>query len=175
MDQLHTMIATVFPRAHNSIFDASFTILMMLSPTYQYSGIEVMIMHKKRLLISKTIRTLDTPLYDTIRQCQAYEGTVLLLYADTFGLVIDNFTMDKNGYYWCQILINDSFLNINPSQRAWFYAEESNSCVQGVLYYNTSGAQCALGKPVRNSNNKYYFNNYHSDHQLNHNTNRQSY
>ena len=91
-----------------------------------------------------------------------------ILYADTFGLVIDNFTMDKNGYYWCQILINDSFLNINPSQRAWFYAEESNSCVQGILYYNTSRAQCALGKQVRNSNNKYYFdfNNYHSDHQM---------
>ena len=86
-----------------------------------------------------------------------------ILYADTFGLIIDNFTTDKNGYYWCQILINDSFLN--PSQHAGFYAEESNSCVQGDLY-NTSGAQCALGKLVRNSVYSDDFNNYHSDHQM---------
>jgi hypothetical protein len=71
-----------------------------------------------------------------------------VLYADTFGLIIHNFTIDKNGYYWCQIVINDSLKFLNPSQHAWFYAEESNSCVQGDLY-NRSGAQCALGKPVK--------------------------
>ena len=48
------------------------------------------------------------------------------LYSDTFSLIIKNFTTDKNGYYWCQIYINDSLAK--PLQSAWFYAEDSNSC-----------------------------------------------
>ena len=72
------------------------------------------------------------------------------LYADTFSLIIDNFTPDKNGYYWCQILINDSFTQ--PSQRTWFYAAGNNSCVRQDPYFRSvrDQAQCALvstGKP----------------------------
>jgi hypothetical protein len=43
MDHHHIMIVIVFLRAHNSILSASFTILMILSPTYQYSGTAVII------------------------------------------------------------------------------------------------------------------------------------
>ena len=73
------------------------------------------------------------------------------LYADTFPLIIHNFTADKDGYYWCQILINDSFTQ--PSQRAWFYTEESySSCTRRVPYFRAvpNSAQCASGKPLTN-------------------------
>ena len=64
------------------------------------------------------------------------------LYATTFNLIINNFTTDKNGYYWCQILINDSFTQ--PSQYALFYAD-SNSCLRDDPYfrYVPDQAQCA--------------------------------
>ncbi len=67
------------------------------------------------------------------------------LYADTFTLRIDNFTSDKSGYYWCQIVINDSFTQ--PSQRAWFYAADNNSCIRQdqIPYFRAvpHHAQCA--------------------------------
>ena len=50
------------------------------------------------------------------------------LYKDAFALIIHNFTTDKDGYYWCQIVINDSYLQ--PSQYAWFYAADGSSCTQ---------------------------------------------
>ena len=43
------------------------------------------------------------------------------LYRDTFSLRIQNFTTDKNGYYWYQLFINGS--SYQPSQYAWFYAD----------------------------------------------------
>ncbi len=72
------------------------------------------------------------------------------LYADTFSLIIDNFTSDKNGYHWCQILINNSFTQ--PSQSALFYASGNDSCAQQYPYFRSvpDQAQCALvstGKP----------------------------
>jgi hypothetical protein len=78
------------------------------------------------------------------------------LYADTFSLIIENFITDKNGYYWCQILINGSFTQ--PSQRAWFYAAGNNSCVRQDPYFRSvrDQAQCALvstGKPPSTINN----------------------
>ena len=63
------------------------------------------------------------------------------LYSDRFSLYISNFTTDKNGYYWCQILINGSFLQ--PSQHAWFYADDSNLCVRQFYFRTAEKAQCA--------------------------------
>ena len=76
-----------------------------------------------------------------------------ILYADTFSLyILSNFTADKNGYYWCQILINGSFTQ--PSQQAWFYAEENaSSCTRQDPYFRAvpNSAQCASGKLLSNS------------------------
>ena len=59
------------------------------------------------------------------------------LYSDTFTLSISNFTSDKNGYYWCEIVVNGSVSQ--PSQYAWFYA---GSCSQNTYYFNPA-AECA--------------------------------
>ena len=48
------------------------------------------------------------------------------LYEDVFLLVIPNFATDKDGYYWCQIVINDSYLQ--PSQYTLLYAADKSSC-----------------------------------------------
>ena len=53
-----------------------------------------------------------------------------------------HFTSDKNGYYWCQIVVNGSFLE--PSQHyAWFYADDSTSCVPQLYFQMADEAQCA--------------------------------
>ena len=85
---------------------------------------------------------------NTSLQRNCTQGT---LYADTFALIINNFTTDKNGYYWCQILINDSFTL--PSQSAWFYANESTSCIREDPYFMSvpDRAYCASGKSLANS------------------------
>ena len=83
--------------------------------------------------------TNHTQSLTTVRR-NCTQGT---LYADTFTLTINNFTLDKSGYYWCQILINDSFTQ--PSQRAWFYA--TDSCIRQDPYFRSvhrDQAQCAL-------------------------------
>ena len=64
-----------------------------------------------------------------------------LLYRDPFLLIIYNFTSDKNGYYWCQIYVNNSVSQ--PSQYAWFYAADSSSCTQQHHFKLTSEPQCA--------------------------------
>ena len=58
------------------------------------------------------------------------------LYRDTFFLHIYNFTSHNNGYYWCQIIVNDSVLQ--PSQYAWFYADDSNSCAQTLSHFKNA-------------------------------------
>ena len=63
------------------------------------------------------------------------------LYRDTYILVIHNFTSDKNGYYWCQIYVNNSISQ--PSQYAWFYAADSSSCTQQSHFKVTNEPQCA--------------------------------
>ena len=63
-----------------------------------------------------------------------------VLYGDTFALNIYNFTTHDNGYYWCQIVVNDSYLQ--PSQYAWFYADSCKNHT-GIYFQNTNEAQCA--------------------------------
>ena len=63
------------------------------------------------------------------------------LYRDIFSLLIKNFTTDNNGYYWCQVVVNGSFLQ--PSQHAWFYADHSDSCERQHLFRLAEKAQCA--------------------------------
>jgi hypothetical protein len=46
------------------------------------------------------------------------------LYRDAFSLVIHRFTQNKNGYYWCQLAINNTFAQ--PSYRAQFSVGECN-------------------------------------------------
>ena len=59
-----------------------------------------------------------------------------------FSLYINNFTSDKNGYYWCQIVVNGS--SLEPSQHyAWLYADDSSSCMQQFYFRKADEAQCA--------------------------------
>ena len=55
-------------------------------------------------------------------------------------MTIHNFTASDNGYYWCQAMVNDSYLQ--PSQNAWFYAD---SCTNhaGIYFRNANEPQCA--------------------------------
>ena len=66
------------------------------------------------------------------------------LYSDIFILLINNFTSDKNGYYWYQIYVNNSVSQ--PMKYAWFYAVDSSSCLQNrhFLIATTSQVECAI-------------------------------
>ena len=69
------------------------------------------------------------------------------LYRDTFMLSIVNFTIDQNGYYWCQLVINDTY-HAQPSTGAWFYADVFNSthCNRSQHYFKLATSneeQCA--------------------------------
>ena len=46
------------------------------------------------------------------------------LYRDTFSLMIEQFTQLKDGYYWCQLSINNTLTQ--PSYRAQFLAGDCN-------------------------------------------------
>ena len=63
------------------------------------------------------------------------------LYRDTFTLHTPHFTREKNGYYWCQIVVNGTLLQ--PSPYAWFYANYSNSPCERYNYFQKAEAQCA--------------------------------
>ena len=64
------------------------------------------------------------------------------LYGDAFSLIINNFTTDNDSYYLCQIMVNGSFLQ--PSQYAWFYADDNYLCRQQQYFQMVkSEAQCA--------------------------------
>ena len=78
---------------------------------------------------------------ETIGNCTKSNGH---LYRDTFSLIINNFTSDKNGYYWCQIFVNNSISQ--PSQYAWFYAADSSSCTQQSYFEiaSKSEIECAV-------------------------------
>ena len=63
------------------------------------------------------------------------------MYRDSFFLVIHQFNSIKDGYYWCQITINNSYLQ--PSQGAWYIAT-SLSADQGysIMMVSTTETQC---------------------------------
>ena len=66
------------------------------------------------------------------------------VYRDTFLLIINHFTRHKNGYYWCQLFINDTL--VQPSYRAQFYLGECQVTNYHSGYYrlaNSSENQCA--------------------------------
>ena len=63
------------------------------------------------------------------------------LYRDRFILIINNFKSDNNGYYWCQIFVNNSVSQ--PSQHAWFYATDNSSCMQRSYFVLVSPPNCA--------------------------------
>jgi hypothetical protein len=54
------------------------------------------------------------------------------LYRDTFSLIILNFTRNKNGYYWCQLSINNTLAQ--PSYHAKFFVGE-HECITDYRYY----------------------------------------
>ena len=64
------------------------------------------------------------------------------IYRDAFFLVITNFTPDKNGYYWCQIVVNGTVSQ--PSQYVWIYAADNSSCTQPVPFVLMGEPQCAV-------------------------------
>jgi hypothetical protein len=64
-----------------------------------------------------------------------------LLYRDLFSLIIFNVNRNKNGYYWCQLSINNTLAQ--PSHRAQFSVGE---CITDHRYYrlaNLNENQCA--------------------------------
>ena len=63
-----------------------------------------------------------------------------VLYGDTFALTILNFTASDNGYYWCQAMVNDSYLQ--PSQNAWFYVDSCTNHI-GIYFQKENAPQCA--------------------------------
>jgi hypothetical protein len=66
------------------------------------------------------------------------------LYIDRFSLTINSFTGQKNGYYWCQLSINDTL--VQASHRAQFSVGECN--IMNFYYrlakFNLNENQCAL-------------------------------
>ena len=67
----------------------------------------------------------------------------LSIYKDTYGITIENFTTNNDGYYWCQLSINST--KVQPSHHAWFYAAANCSLTTSLsnfrlAYYET---QCA--------------------------------
>ena len=69
----------------------------------------------------------------------------LSLYRDTYSIVINNFTREKNGYYWCQLAINNTYTQ--PSHHSWFYAGNSSACSSNYHYFRPAllmnEVQCA--------------------------------
>ena len=64
------------------------------------------------------------------------------LYRDIFILFINNFSSDKNGYYWCQIVVNNSISQLSQYY-AWFYAANSSSCTQQHHFKLNIEPKCA--------------------------------
>ena len=58
------------------------------------------------------------------------------LYRDFFVLQILNFTSDKNGYYRCQIFVNNSVSQYSPY--VWLYATDNSSCTQHQPYFKSA-------------------------------------
>ena len=46
------------------------------------------------------------------------------IYRDTFSITLNSFTGNESGYYWCQMSINNSY--VQPSHRAFFYINATN-------------------------------------------------
>ena len=65
------------------------------------------------------------------------------IYGDDFTLAVLNFTSDMNGYYWCQIVVNNTVAQ--PSQYVRIYAADDSSCTQPVrIFLQTSEPECAM-------------------------------
>ena len=65
-----------------------------------------------------------------------------VLYGDRFALLIHNFSHEKDGFYWCQVSVNDTLLQQSPS--AWFYANHSSMpCEQNYHFQRSSKSKCA--------------------------------
>ena len=70
------------------------------------------------------------------------------LYRDMFILIISNFTSDKDGYYLCQIFVNNSVSQRSPY--IWLYTAD-NSCVQQRIYFrHANPPMCAHFSTVNN-------------------------
>ena len=85
--------------------------------------------------------SITVPIPQPENNCSSSE-----LYRDGVGLAIINFTRNENGYYWCQIVINNTYAQ--PSLGAWFYADEYNSthCNRSQRYFTlatSNETQCA--------------------------------
>ena len=63
------------------------------------------------------------------------------LYRDSFFLIINNFTSDKDGYYWCQIFVNNSVSQ--PSLYAWLYVTDNSSCMNKSYLTLANPPDCA--------------------------------
>ena len=80
------------------------------------------------------------------RADQAIQGmncTTGPLYRDQYFLNIDNFTSDKDGHYWCQVVVNNSVSE--PPQYVRILAADNSSCTQPVERFVFMGEpECAV-------------------------------
>ena len=56
------------------------------------------------------------------------------LFRDTYSLMITKFTEHENGYYWCELVVDNIFAN--PSQHVKLYAGEQNSISCPAIHPN---------------------------------------
>ena len=66
------------------------------------------------------------------------------VYRDQFDMRINNFTTRENGYYWCQMSINDTY--VQPSHHAFFAAATNCNRYPYLPYFrlaNSSERKCA--------------------------------
>ena len=61
----------------------------------------------------------------SLAETELMSNCSLDVYRDKFSLVILNFTSNKNGHYWCQLAINNTY--VQRSHHALFYAGEPDS------------------------------------------------
>ena len=57
----------------------------------------------------------------------------LNIYRDIYSIAMFNFTRDDNGYYWCQLAINNTYRQ--PSHYVWLYASQSYLTCGSPLFY----------------------------------------
>ena len=93
--------------------------------------------------LSDSLEEYQYRAYHSLTQSVMLTNCSLNIYRDVYSIVIHNFTKEKNGYYWCQLAINNT--NTQPSYRAWLYSDQT--CDNSIYPYFRLGSlneiQCA--------------------------------
>lgn len=66
------------------------------------------------------------------------------LYRDQFFVQISNFTASNDGYYWCQMSINNTF--VQPSHHAFFYSSPTNCDIRHQYFRSANLDECECAR-----------------------------